>query len=72
MWDASVVVRLDDIYPGWDGLAWAVDHIHTELLAPRSMGRAGRWRGWDWTTNAPRTGMWSSRDSGSSSRAWAR
>ncbi|BBX67491.1 AAA family ATPase [Mycolicibacterium psychrotolerans] len=53
VWDASVVVRLDDIYPGWDGLAWAVDHIHTELLAPRSMGRAGRWRGWDWTTNAP-------------------
>lgn len=53
VWDSSVVVRLDDIYPGWDGLAWAVDHIRTELLEPRSAGRPGRWRGWDWTTNAP-------------------
>jgi uridine kinase len=53
MWDSSTVVRLDDIYPGWDGLAWAVDHVHTELLQPRSAGRSGRWRGWDWSTNAP-------------------
>jgi uridine kinase len=52
-WDPSVVVRLDDIYPGWDGLAWAVGHVHTELLQPRSSGRHGRWRGWNWTTNAP-------------------
>ncbi|KMO70437.1 MAG: hypothetical protein HZB45_27915 [Mycolicibacterium rufum] len=53
VWGSSTVVRLDDIYPGWDGLAWAVDHIRTELLHPRSQGRPGRWRGWDWTTNAP-------------------
>lgn len=53
VWAASTVVRLDDIYPGWDGLAWAVDHIHTELLLPRSLGRPGRWRGWDWSNDAP-------------------
>lgn len=52
-WAGSVVVRLDDIYPGWDGLAWAVDHVHTELLQPRSAGDPARWRQWDWTTNTP-------------------
>ena len=52
-WDSSVVVRLDNIYPGWDGLAWTVDHIRTALLEPRAAGRPGRWRGWDWVTGAP-------------------
>lgn len=52
-WNSSIVVRLDDMYPGWDGLAWAVAHVHTALLQPRSAGRPGRWRRWDWTTNAP-------------------
>ena len=52
-WDTSVVVRLDDIYPGWDGLAWTVDHVRTALVEPRAAGRPGRWRGWDWTTGAP-------------------
>ncbi|MDY6998736.1 MAG: hypothetical protein SW019_19240 [Actinomycetota bacterium] len=47
-WPASSVVRLDDIYPGWDGLAWAVEHIGTALLEPRGRGRPGRWRQWDW------------------------
>ncbi|MGE0221384.1 hypothetical protein [Mycolicibacterium sp.] len=49
-WPAATVVRLDDIYPGWDGLAWAVAHLRTELLEPRAAGRPGRWRRWDWTT----------------------
>ena len=52
-WNSSVVVRLDDIYPGWDGLDWAVDHVRTALLEPRSAGGAGRWRQWDWATGAP-------------------
>lgn len=52
-WADSVVVRLDDIYPGWQGLAWAVDHVHTELLYPRSAGGPARWQQWDWTADAP-------------------
>ena len=32
------MVRLDDIYPGWDGLAWTVDHVRTALLEPRAAG----------------------------------
>ncbi|MDT5149916.1 MAG: hypothetical protein QOI01_1649, partial [Mycobacterium sp.] len=35
-WTDSVLVRLDDVYPGWDGLAWAVEHIQSSLLQPRS------------------------------------
>lgn len=52
-WAGSVVVRLDDIYPGWDGLAWAVDHVHTALLGPRATGRPARWRRWDWSSDSP-------------------
>ncbi|MET0450282.1 MAG: hypothetical protein ABW137_00465 [Mycobacterium sp.] len=52
-WQGSVVVRLDDVYPGWDGLAWASEHIRAELLEPRAAGRAGRWRRWDWATGSP-------------------
>ncbi|MUL77068.1 hypothetical protein [Mycolicibacterium sp. CBMA 226] len=52
-WAGSVVVRLDDIYPGWDGLSWAADHVHRSLLAPRAAGEAGRWRSWDWAGNCP-------------------
>ncbi|BCI56086.1 adenylate kinase [Mycolicibacterium litorale] len=51
-WESSVVVRLDDIYPGWDGLSWAIEHVYRELLHPRAHGRPGRWRRWDWATNA--------------------
>lgn len=53
-WPSSMVVRLDDIYPGWDGLAWAARHVGAELLAPRAAGRPGRWRQWNWTTGTPR------------------
>lgn len=55
-WPGSVVVRLDDIYPGWDGLAWATEHLRTALLEPRAAGRAGRWRSWDWAAERP--GAW--------------
>lgn len=52
-WDGSVILRLDNVYAGWDGLAWAVEHLRTELLEPRHAGRAGRWRSWSWVRDAP-------------------
>lgn len=55
-WDGSVLVRLDDIYPGWDGLQWAAEHIQSSLLRPRSEHRPGRWRSWDWAAGSP--GPW--------------
>jgi len=57
-WDHSVLVRLDDVYPGWDGLQWAADHIRSSLLEPRAVGRTGRWRSWDWANERP--GRWHS------------
>jgi uridine kinase len=54
-WSDSELVRLDDIYPGWNGLRWATDHVHSSLLQPRAEGRPGRWRSWDWTRQRPGT-----------------
>lgn len=53
LWSPTSVVRLDDIYPGWDGLNWAIEHLRTELLEPRAAGLPGRWRGWNWATGTP-------------------
>ncbi|SUA04592.1 Para-aminobenzoate synthase [Mycolicibacterium fortuitum] len=53
-WADSVVVRLDDIYPGWDGLSWAADHVQQSLLQPRAAGVTGHWRQWDWAACAPK------------------
>jgi hypothetical protein len=52
-WPSSEVVRLDDIYPGWDGLSWASAHVGSALMRPRAAGNPGRWRRWNWTTGTP-------------------
>lgn len=55
MTDASVV-QLDDIYPGWNGLAAAGTHVARSLLEPLSLNRTGSWQGWDWDRQSP--GEW--------------
>jgi len=53
-WGGPVaLVRLDDIYPGWDGLEAASEHIREHVLEPLAAGGEPRWRRWDWTTDAP-------------------
>jgi hypothetical protein len=49
----AALVRLDDVYPGWDGLEAAAEAVRRDLLAPRSIGRSGAWRRWDWVRDAP-------------------
>jgi len=44
------LVRMDDIYPGWDGLAAGSTFLTTELLEPLRSSRAAGWRRYDWTT----------------------
>ena len=46
------LVRLDDIYPGWSGLAAASQHVHDFVLAPTNP----RWQQWDWQNDRP--GPW--------------
>jgi energy-coupling factor transporter ATP-binding protein EcfA2 len=43
------LVRLDDIYPGWDGLDAASEHVREFVLDPVRP----RWRRWDWVHGAP-------------------
>lgn len=47
---------MDDLYPGWDGLAAGADRLVDEILLPRSRGREARWRSHDWGTGGP--GPW--------------
>ncbi|AHY45433.1 AAA domain [Rubrobacter radiotolerans] len=41
-------VGLDDLYPGWDGLAEAPGLLVRWLLAPLAQGRPARYRRFDW------------------------
>ena len=41
------LVRLDDLYPGWDGLDAGSQIAHDEILAAH---HRPRWRRWDWVT----------------------
>jgi len=43
------LVRLDDLYPGWDGLEAGSRHVHDHVLA----ASGPRWQRWDWTTDRP-------------------
>ena len=47
------VVHLDDVYPGWDGLAEGVALLTADLLEPVSRGEAGSYRRWDWMRSRP-------------------
>lgn len=49
------LVRLDDIYPGWDGLEAASRHLVEHVLWPRSAGRPASWQRWNWERRAPAT-----------------
>lgn len=42
------VVHMDDIYPGWDGLAEAVPLVTSQVLEPLSRGEDAAYRRWDW------------------------
>ncbi|UKA66477.1 aminodeoxychorismate synthase component I [Arthrobacter sp. FW306-05-C] len=40
--------HLEDIYPGWDGLAAGIERYVTTVLTPLSRGEAASWTSWDW------------------------
>lgn len=51
VWPDAVLVELDDLYPGWDGLAAASATVVTDILGP-----ASGYRLWDWEASGP--GAW--------------
>ncbi|MGW6376694.1 hypothetical protein ACWFRB_11615 [Rhodococcus sp. NPDC055112] len=46
--DDAPVVRMDDLYPGWDGLAAAVPLLVRWVLSPAGRGLVPRYRRYDW------------------------
>ena len=42
------VVHMDDLYPGWDGLAAAVPLLYEQIVAPLAAGRPAGYRRYDW------------------------
>ncbi len=42
------LVHMDELYPGWDGLAEAVDLVTDQVLEPLSHGEPAAYRVWDW------------------------
>ncbi|PRX92428.1 hypothetical protein CLV72_110188 [Allonocardiopsis opalescens] len=42
------VLHMDDLYPGWSGLAAGSAALAEEVLAPLAAGRTARPRRWDW------------------------
>jgi uridine kinase len=44
------IIRLDDLYPGWDGL-FVVDAVVLDLLRSLAEGRPGHYRRYDWITH---------------------
>lgn len=45
---APELVHLDDLIPGWDGLAAAAGLLDTQVLAPLARGEDAAYRSWDW------------------------
>ncbi|CAM3058930.1 (d)CMP kinase [Prescottella defluvii] len=46
------IVRMDDLYPSWDGLAASVPLLVRWVLAPAERGRTPRYRRYDWHRGA--------------------
>ena len=42
------VVHMDDLYPGWDGLADGVAALREQIVQPLLLGRPAGYRRWDW------------------------
>ena len=48
--DGAALLHLEDLYPGWDGLAAGVQRLHDEVLLPLARGEHPSYRRFDWET----------------------
>jgi uridine kinase len=44
-------IHMDDLFPGWDGLAPAPGLLTTQVLDPLARGERAAYRRWDWATS---------------------
>ncbi len=42
------ILSMDELYPGWDGLAAGVARLRAEVVAPLVAGHPATYRRWDW------------------------
>ena len=49
----AAVLPVDEVHPGWDGLAAVVPLLHESVVAPLVAGRDATYRRWDWDRSAP-------------------
>jgi len=47
------LVRMDDLYPGWDGLDAGSEAVGRDLLEPLRGAGFGTWQRWDWVEHRP-------------------
>jgi uridine kinase len=47
------VVHMDNLYPGWTGLATGMATLAGSVVDPLRTGTAGRYRRWDWHRDQP-------------------
>lgn len=49
----TATLHLDDLYPGWTGLAGGLKALCSDVLAAVRQGRTGRYTSWDWYADRP-------------------
>lgn len=42
---------MDDLYPGWEGLAAGSLYLFEQILKPLKLSGRAQWQRWDWTTD---------------------
>jgi hypothetical protein len=47
------LLRLDDLYPGWSGLAAGLEPLCSGVVRPLRRGRDGLYTSWDWAESRP-------------------
>lgn len=47
---APTLLRMDDLYPGWEGLDAGSRYLHSAVLAPLRAGAPAAWRGYNWAS----------------------
>lgn len=45
------VIHMDDLYPGWEGLAEGSNYLERFILGPLTKGQTASWQEWDWQKN---------------------